>query len=94
MEFDIKKILLNNTIQNEYERAHSTRVYSRWAILYNKKTDKKLLDDKEKLAILILEYENKHWSDEGNISDELILESDLAEIQVQKEYDFMQKEKE
>ncbi|MDM1347482.1 transcriptional regulator [Myroides marinus] len=74
--FDIESLISSGNILNEldYERA----LIADRKLRLLAKSDKKVSVVRMKLRDLIEEYERSIWSDEDNISDEKIIESDEA----------------
>lgn len=90
-QLDISKLLEEGSIQNEldFERAliadRKLRVLS--------KEDSNYRDIRKQLRDLIEDYENKNWPSETEITDKNIQESDLAELIVEKEHQFIENRK-
>ena len=74
----------------EFERATSIQGKLRWMI----KEDNSLKAVRDHLISLIEKYEKEHWSDETEISNIQISESDTAERIINAENNFIQKRKE
>ncbi|PRY95953.1 helix-turn-helix transcriptional regulator [Marinilabilia salmonicolor] len=91
------KLAINNILkiqslsgELEFERASSLYLKTR----KQSKEDASLSEVRDHLKKLIKKYEQEHWSDEDQISDEQIKESDFAEAFVRNENEFLQKRKE
>lgn len=89
---EIDNILKLDELSNEleFERATSILGKLRWMV----KDDSSLETVRLHLIDLIEQYENKHWGNEDEISEEQIKESDIAERIVNAENLFIQKRKE
>ncbi len=74
----------------EFERATSIQGKLRWMA----KEDSSLGPIRQHLMDLIEKYENTHWHNEAQITDEQVKESDLADKVVNAENVFIQKRKE
>jgi hypothetical protein len=74
----------------EYEKASSFYLQLR----KQEKVDSSYTKIRGQLKKLMLEYEQKHWTDESENSESKVKESDLAEILVQAENEFNSKRKE
>ncbi len=74
----------------EFEQATAIQGKMRWMV----EEDSSLEPICQHLSELIERFENKHWGNEAEITDEQIRESDLAEKIVNAEIYFIQKRKE
>lgn len=93
----MEKLSINNikkldTLTSEVEFEHATSLYLKLRKL--EKEDKCYISVRKHLRMLILKYEKEQWSDETQISDEQVKESDLAESLIQAENKFYQMRKE
>lgn len=88
----INNILKLTELRSELEHEKATSLYLKLRLLENE--DSSYNQIRGHLKSLIMQYENTHWSDDSNISDEQVKESDLAEIFVRAENEFNQKRKE
>ena len=88
---EIDKILMIDELKNEYEFEKATAVYGRlrWMV----KDDSSLEPIRRHLKLLIKNYENAHWSNESDITDGQVKESDIAEKIINAENIFIQKRK-
>jgi antitoxin component HigA of HigAB toxin-antitoxin module len=82
----IDNILKVKLLQNELEHERATSLFLRLRIQI--KVNHEYQPIREHLKNLILQYEGEHWSEKKDISDELVKESDQAELIVQKENEF------
>jgi transcriptional regulator with XRE-family HTH domain len=89
---DIDNILNIDELNSELEHERAASIHGR--LRWMAKENKSLERVKDHLKNLILKYENKHWSNEDNITDEQIKESDIAEKIIYSENLFIQKRKE
>ncbi len=89
---DIDNILKVDELNSELEFEQTTAILNklRWMV----KEDNSLEPIRQRLLELIEKYEAKNWSNESEITDEQIRESDLAEKIVNAEIYFIQKRKE
>lgn len=97
IDIAMDKLAINNilkiqslTSELEFERASSIFL----KIRTKAKEDSFLAEVRNHLKQLIKEYEQKHWIDENEISDQQIKENDLAEEFVKNENEFFLKRKE
>lgn len=74
----------------EFEKATSIQGKLRWMV----KKDSSLEPVRQHLIDLVEKYENTHWNNETQITDEQVKESDLADKVVSAENVFIQKRKE
>jgi len=91
-KLEIDNILKVDELISEFEFEKATSIYGklRWMM----EDDSSLIPVRQHLLTLIEKYENTHWKDEPNISDEQVKESDIAEKAVSAESLFIQKRKE
>ena len=82
----INNILKINELTNEFEYERATSLYLR--LRKQEIADSSYSQIRGQLKKLLIEYEQKHWSDESKISESKVKESDLAEILVQAENEF------
>ncbi len=88
----INNILKVHSLNNELEFEKASSLFLQLRVLANDGNSYSSL--REHLAKLIEEYEELHWKDEDSISEEQIIESDLAEALVSAETEFYAKRKE
>ena len=88
----INNIQKLNELKSELEYERATSLYLKLRKL--EKENSNYTPIRKHLRKLILQYEQDHWSDESQIEDKQIDESDLAESLVQSENEFYQKRKE
>lgn len=81
-EFDINKILASG-IQNELDLERAS--IARRLLRLMAKENGNLEPIRKKLGEVIRDYEEENWSRNSNISQELIEESDKAELRAEKE---------
>ena len=88
---EIDNILKLDLLDNELEFERATSIYGklRWMV----KDDNSLEPIQKHLKSLISQYEESHWNDKAEISDEQIAESDIAEKIISSECKFIQKRK-
>jgi hypothetical protein len=86
-EFDLNAILAAGTIASEleYQRA---KMADR-SLLLMSESDPSLNDIRDSLWKLIIQYETVHWSDFDSVTDEQIVESDVAEELASAELEFV-----
>ena len=89
---DIDNILKVDELNNELEFEQATAILDK--LRWMAKEDKSLEPIRQRLFELIEKYESKNWSNEAEITEEQIRESDLAEKIVNAESYFIQKRKE
>ncbi len=89
---DIDNILKIDELNSELEFEQATSILDK--LRWMAKEDKSLEPIRQRLFELIEKYEEKNWSNEAEITDEQIKESDLAEKIVNAENYFIQKRKE
>ena len=77
------------TSELDLERAKALHSKLRWM----SKDNPNLTEKRKYLGQLIQDYENKFWENDDEISDQQILESDLAEMMVEKENIFFNRRK-
>jgi transcriptional regulator with XRE-family HTH domain len=89
---EIDNILKIDELNNELEHEKASSIYGRlrWMV----KEDKSLEPIRQHLKKLIMQFEQKNWSDEENITDDQIRESDIAEKIIYSENLFIQNRKE
>lgn len=89
---EIDNILKIDELNNELEHEKASSIYGRlrWMV----KEDKSLEPIRQHLKKLIMQFEQKNWSDEENITDDQIRESDVAEKIIYSENLFIQNRKE
>ena len=90
--FDVSQLIEKGQISNEVELERATIADRKLRLLIKEHPHLKSI--RKKLRSLIGEYENLHWSDDANISNEQIQESDLAEKTVEEERLFIKRRKE
>ena len=88
----INNILKLKELSNELEYERASTLYLR--LRKQELADSSYSQIREQLKKLMLDYEQKHWSDESEISESKVNESDLAELIVQAENVFNSKRKE
>lgn len=88
---EIDNILKLNELNSELEFERATAIFGklRWMV----EEDSLLEPIRQHLKSLIMQYEEIHWNDESEISDEQITESDIAEKIVNSENKFIQDRK-
>jgi len=88
----IDNILKIDKLNSELEFEKATLIHGklRWMV----KGDSSLGPVRQHLMVLIEKYENAHWNDELEITEEQVKESDIAEKIVNAESTFIQKRKE
>jgi len=89
---DIDNILKIDELNSELEHERASSIYGR--LRWMTKEDKSLEPVRQHLKNLIMQFEQKHWSNEEKITDEQIRESDIAEKIIYSENLFIQKRKE
>lgn len=89
---NINNILNINELENELEQERASSIYLKLRNL--EKKDASYTPIRAHLKELMLKFEQEHWSDESNITDEQVKESDLAEILIEAENNFYSKRKE
>lgn len=89
---EIDNILKIDELNGELEHERASSIYGR--LRWMSKEDKSLEPVRQHLKNLMMQFEQKHWSDEENITDELIRESDIAEKIIYSENLFIQNRKE
>ena len=89
---EIDNILIIDELNSEleFERATSIQGKLRWMV----EEDSSLEPVRQHLIVLVEKYENEHWGNESEITDEQEKESDIAEKIVSAENIFIQKRKE
>lgn len=89
---EIDNILKIDDLNNELEFEKSTSIQGklRWMV----KEDSSLEAIRQHLIDLVEKYENTHWNNEAQITDEQVQESDLADKIMSAENVFIQKRKE
>jgi len=89
---EIDNILKLDELNSELEFEHATLIQGklRWMV----KDDSSLEPIRQHLIALIEKYESKNWSNESEISEQQVKESDIAEKIVSAENEFIQKRKE
>lgn len=89
---EIDNILKIDELNSELEFEHATLIQGklRWMV----KDDSSLEPIRQHLISLIEKYESKNWSNESEISEKQVKESDIAEKIVSAESGFIQKRKE
>lgn len=88
----INNILKLNELSNELEYEKASSLYLQ--LRKQEIADSSYSQIRRQLKKLMLEYEQKHWSDESKISEAKLNESDLAEKLVLAENEFNNKRKE
>jgi len=90
-EKEISQILEQGAVKSEldYERAIIAERKLRLLV----KNDETLKPVRKKLRDLISDWENSRWSAQANITENMIRESDLAELLAEKERIFIEKRK-
>jgi transcriptional regulator with XRE-family HTH domain len=91
-QLDISKLLENGKIQNELDFERALIADRKLRVLSKENSKYKVI--RKKLRDLIEDYENKNWTSNSRITDKKIRESDLAELIVEKERQFIQNRKE
>lgn len=88
----IENTLTISALESELELERAIRLHSKlnWML----KDDPSLEEKRQHLGKLIQDFEEKYWGDEETISPEQIIESDLAEMMVEKESLFFSRRKE
>ena len=76
----INNILKLTELKSELEHEKASSLYLKLRKL--EKEDSSYPQIREHLKSLIMKYEHTHWSDDSEISDEQVKESDLAETLV------------
>jgi len=79
-------------LKSELEHERASSLYLKLRKL--EKEDSNYKSIRKQLRDLIVKYENEHWSDESQVTDEQVEESDLAESLIQAENEFYHKRKE
>lgn len=92
MNHKLKTYLPSGVISNELELERALHAHSK--LLEPAKSDPQLNIIRKQLLKLIFEYENKHWNIDQEVNEERILESDIAEIIVRKEEEFIKNRRE
>ncbi|MCD4792658.1 MAG: helix-turn-helix domain-containing protein [Bacteroidales bacterium] len=88
---EIDNIIKLNELNDELEFERATSIYGKLRWMTEK--DSSLKSIHKHLKSLITQYEKKHWGNESKISNEQIIESDIAEKIVNSENEFIQKRK-
>ena len=91
-KFSIKNIEKINSLNSELEVEKATNLFLKLRVLAKENESYKVL--RKHLSKLIKDYEDKNWSNNKNITNEQIEESDLAENIVQAENTFYSRRKE
>lgn len=86
---DVQKI---GKLENEYDLNKASLLERKLRLMI--KDDPKLKPIRKKLRDLIADYEDRIWSNEQNISDALIEDSDKSEFIVNSEQKFIERRKE
>jgi hypothetical protein len=86
---NIKKL---NDLNSELEHERATSLYLKLRKM--EKEDESYISIRKHLKSLINRFEQAHWADESQITDEQVKESDLAESLIQAENEFYQNRKE
>jgi len=89
--FNIEALIRNGRIENELDLQKALIAHRKLRIL--SKDDEHFKHLWEKLTDAIEEYEKLHWSGDKIIDEAQIKESDLAEIQAEKERVFLERRK-
>ncbi|MEA3497014.1 MAG: helix-turn-helix transcriptional regulator [Bacteroidota bacterium] len=91
-KLEIDNILKIDELNSELEFENATLIQGklRWMV----KDDSSLEPIRKHLISLIEKYESEHWSNESEISEKQVKESDIAEKIVSTESGFIQKRKE
>jgi len=90
-KFSIQNISKLTSLQSEFELEKATSVFLKLRVLA--KEDKLYEPIRRHLSKLIKNYEDKYWTDEDNVSDFQVKESDLAESLIIAEDEFYKKRK-
>jgi predicted XRE-type DNA-binding protein len=91
-KFSIQNIQKISSLNNELEYEKATSLFLELRVL--EKEDKSYLQHRNHLRELIKGYEKKEWSNESEITEQQINESDAAEHLIQAENEFHYKRKE
>lgn len=91
-KFHIDNILKLTELKSELDLERATALHSKLRLMI--KEDSSLAPLRKHLSKLIKDYEANHWSNEDNITDKQVEESDKAELLVNFENKFIQKRKE
>lgn len=89
MEFDINRVFKKGKIDNELDYQRSL-IYSR-KLRLQAQDNPELKTSREKLLVILKQYQEENWKDYKSISDEKVKESDLAEYIAEKEREFTQR---
>jgi transcriptional regulator with XRE-family HTH domain len=90
-EFNINTVLERGLIINELELEHASLAERQLKLLSTKNPEVK--NKLSQIIELIDDYEAKHWTDRGQITDSQIEESDKAELIVQQRFEFIENRK-
>lgn len=90
-QLSISKLLEAGKIQNELDLERALIADRKLRVL--SKEDSKYKVIRKQLRDLILDYENKNWSSNSEITDEKLQESDVAELIAEKERQFIHNRK-
>jgi len=90
-QFDISQLLEAGKIQNELDFERAMIADRKLRVLSKENPEFKSV--RKKLRDLIEQYENQNWSADSKISDNKLLESDIAELIAENERLFIQRRK-
>ncbi|MDA3892139.1 MAG: helix-turn-helix transcriptional regulator [Salinivirgaceae bacterium] len=90
--FSIQNIQKLTSLSSELDYEKASSLFLKLRVL--EKEDESYKPIRNHLRKMITDYEQNNWSDDNSISDNQIKESDLAEVLVQAENEFVQKRKE
>ena len=90
-QLDIDKIIKTRTITNELDFERALIADRKLRVLSKENPSLKAV--RKELRDIIAIYENKHWSNDSNISEEKLKESDTAELMAEKERIFIENRK-
>lgn len=91
-QFDISELIESKKIENELDFERALIAERKLRIL--SKEDPKFKTKRKKLRVLIEQYENKNWNINSKISDNNLINSDLAELIAERERLFIRRRRE
>jgi predicted XRE-type DNA-binding protein len=91
MEFDINRVIKKGKIDNELDYQRALISNRKLRVQSQDNPDLQVLRDK--LLIILKQYQDENWKDYESISDEKVKESDLAEYIAEKEREFTKRRK-
>jgi len=86
-EPNIKRILDAGRIENELD--HERIMLADRQLMHEEVVQPDLRTTRKAISDMIVEYEDRYWSDENQVTDAQMEESEAAEIQAEKEYAFL-----